>query len=117
MLTATIFERRANEFKQQARLTEWSTKIIASTMAATTGEEGKKLQKAVAKISLNLDGEAEQEEPDFDPSEPTYRADTRSTTAPGADNHGLPDYITRGSPTANNKIGSTEALLSGFKAR
>ena len=116
MLTATIFERRKQEFRQHAQLTEWSTKIIASTMAATTGKEGKELQKAVSKLSLNLDGDQQVQDPDFDPTQPTYRADTTGTTAPGADNHGLPDYVIKGSPTANNKIGSTEALLGGFKA-
>jgi hypothetical protein len=114
MLTANIYERRLAEFKQQAKLTEWSTKIIASTMAATTGKEGKELQKAVAKVKLDLDG-SDVQEPDFDPSQPYDRADTVCTSAPGAENHGLPDYVIHGSRVANNKAGSAEALLSGFK--
>jgi hypothetical protein len=90
MLTANIYERRLAEFKQQAKLTEWSTKIIASTMAATTGKEGKELQKAVAKVKLDLDG-SDVQEPDFDPSQPYDLADTVGTSEPGAEKHGLPD--------------------------
>jgi hypothetical protein len=109
LLMAAILQRETATFKRDAQLVEWSTKMISTVVAASSGENAKQLMKQVAKISLNLDGD--DPNPDFDEED----ADTPSKSAPGADNNQLPDYVIHGSQVANNRIGSTEALLGGLR--
>lgn len=104
LLLANILERRTEEFRRQAGLTEWSTKIIAMTMAATTGKEGKELQKSVSKIKLNLDGEEESKD-----IHPEAGADTVYEGTPGAKVNG------EGSSGPENPRGSYEAFMQGFR--
>lgn len=102
LLLATIEERNKMQFKANAKLHEWSAKTIAQVVAATTGKEGKELQKAVAKISLSFADEENLEQVD---------ADTLYAASPGADNEA---YVQEGSSSAVNQPGSFEALLRGF---
>jgi len=99
LFLATIEERNKAVFKSQAKLFEWNAKTIAQVVAATTGKEGKELQKAVAKISLDFTDETDQGGVD---------ADTLYAASPGADQG-------ESSSSAENKPGSYEALMRGFR--
>lgn len=116
LFLATIEERRKTDFRAHASIIEWSTRMITQVTAATTGKEGKELQKTVSKIvKLSWDDGDQIEEVD---------ADTMYSQAPGAEDsedieipegmEDLPDFVLRGSPTADNQIGSAEALLGGL---
>lgn len=89
-----VQERRLAQFKQRAMVAEWQTKILAGFIAATTGEEGKSLQREAQKISLHLD------------EDDTY-----------ADSVEDYDWVEHGSQTAlsRNSVGSAERLMGAFK--
>lgn len=91
-------------FKRDAKLVEWSTKIIAQTVAGTTGKEGKEFQKSVSKIKMTFDDDTDL--PDMSDSDTLYNE------APGAEEDF--SFIEEGAPNAENNIGSTEALFGGF---
>lgn len=101
---ANILERRTEEFRREAKLIEWSTKVISMTMAATTGKDGKELQKSVSKISLDLDGEGKKGNVHPEPGADTYYEGT-----PGAKESG------EGSSVPENPRGSYEAFRQGFR--
>ena len=92
-----IKERKLTQYKQRAQITEWQTRLLAQFIAATTGGEGKSLQKEAAKVSLHLDGD---------------------DTEAGTDTGSIEDYdwVEHGSLTAlsRNRIGSAERLMGGF---
>jgi len=99
LLLAVCEERGKAEFKAVAKLHEWSAKTVAQVVAATTGKEGKELQKAVAKINLSFADEDNLDQVD---------ADTLYAASPGAE-------VGAGSSSAENKPGSYEALMKGFR--
>lgn len=94
-----IKDRRLTQFKQRAQLAEWQTKVLAQFIAATTGDEGKSLQREAAKLSLRLDEDDTDADPDASVEE--Y------------------DWVEHGSRTAlsRNSIGSAERLMAGFRQR
>jgi 2-succinyl-5-enolpyruvyl-6-hydroxy-3-cyclohexene-1-carboxylate synthase len=108
-IVAAIEKRLQATYHQTAKLTEWSTRTLATFIAAAVPlEQGQKnpLVDEARKIEIRLVGD------------PT--ADTEPT-APGADDHethqaALQKIIEEGSPTAEarNRVGSAERLLNGL---
>ena len=105
-IIAAIEHRRNLQFRQQAQLTEWSTKRVIEFVAATVRtEKGKRnpLLEQAQKISLHLDDDGDDS--------------SQEKNAP-QDERSLEDIMENGSAVAEklNEPGSFETLMQGFRA-
>jgi hypothetical protein len=105
-IIAAIEYRRNLQFRQQAGLTEWSTKrsieFVAATVRPAKGQRNPLLEQA-QKISLHLDDDGD---------------DSSQENVVPSDERSVEDIMENGSEVAEklNKPGSFESLMQGFRA-